>query len=130
MQAHPWLPEKEKEQLCHIIDCKKLSIDACAHVSQNNRLPLRFVLQVLFFEQFHMKTALSDCLNMLNSENTPTGPMAVVPHDSAMASQIDGWVSLVRENQGLRVDMERMMARVHELEEELGKMRLELKRLS
>ncbi|KAJ0841305.1 putative BTB/POZ domain, NPH3 domain-containing protein [Helianthus annuus] len=129
-EAHPWLPEKEKEHLCHVIDCKKLSIDACAHVSQNNRLPLRFVLQVLFFEQFHMKTALSDCLNMLNSENTPTGPMAVVPHSSAMASQIDGWVSLVRENQGLRVDMETMMARVHELEEELGKMRLELKRLS
>ncbi|KAI7756620.1 hypothetical protein M8C21_021371 [Ambrosia artemisiifolia] len=129
-EAHPWLPEKEKENLCHLIDCKKLSIDACAHASQNNRLPLRFVLQVLFFEQFQMKTALSDCLNMLNSEHTPTGPMSVVPHGSVVASQIDGWVSLVRENQGLRVDMERMMARVHELEEELGKMRLELKRMS
>ncbi|XP_076910414.1 BTB/POZ domain-containing protein At3g44820-like [Bidens hawaiensis] len=126
-EAHPWLPEKEKEQLCHAIDCKKLSVDACAHVSQNKRLPLRFVLQVLFFEQIHMKTALTDYLNMLNTESTPTGSMAI---GSTMASRIDGWVSLVRENKGLRVEMERLTARVHELEAELGKMRQQIKRIS
>ncbi|KAK9061587.1 hypothetical protein SSX86_018769 [Deinandra increscens subsp. villosa] len=129
-EAHPWLSEKEKERLCHVINCQKLSVDACAHVSQNKRLPLRFVLQVLFFEQIHIKTALSDCLNMLNTENAPTGPMSIVPHGPVMASQIDGWVSLVHENQGLRADMEKMMARVRELEDQLDKMRQEIKRIS
>ncbi|KAI3793803.1 hypothetical protein L1987_36425 [Smallanthus sonchifolius] len=129
-EAHPWLLEEEKERLFHVIDCKKLSIDACAHASQNTRLPLRFVLQVLFFEQIHIKTTLSDCLNMLNIENTPTGPMAIIPNGSMMTSQIDGWVSLVRENQGLRVEMEKMMGRVQELEEQLDKMRQEIRRMS
>ncbi|XP_076957576.1 BTB/POZ domain-containing protein At3g44820-like [Bidens hawaiensis] len=129
-EAHPWLHEKEKEQLCHVIDCNKLSVDACAHVSQNKRLPLRFVLQVLFFEQIHMKTALTDYLNMLNTENTTTGSMTIVPHGSTMANRIDGLVSLVRENEELIVELERLTARVRELEEELGKMRQEIKRMS
>lgn len=33
------------------MDCSKLSADACAHAVQNERLPLRVVMQVLFFEQ-------------------------------------------------------------------------------
>ncbi|KAK1409973.1 hypothetical protein QVD17_36504 [Tagetes erecta] len=129
-ESHLCLSEKEKEGLCQIIDCEKLSIDACAHASQNERLPLRFTLQVLFFEHIHMKTTLSDCLNTLNTETTPTGPMTIFPNGSVMGTQFDAWVSLVHENQGLKVDMERMMARVRELEDQLDKMRQELKRLS
>jgi len=33
------------------MDCRKLSAEACAHAVQNERLPLRVVVQVLFFEQ-------------------------------------------------------------------------------
>lgn len=33
------------------MDCKKLTVEACVHAAQNERLPLRVVLQVLFFEQ-------------------------------------------------------------------------------
>lgn len=33
------------------MDCRKLSVDACMHAVQNERLPLRVVVQVLFFEQ-------------------------------------------------------------------------------
>ncbi|KAL9267856.1 BTB/POZ domain-containing protein [Drosera capensis] len=50
LKAHPWLSDSEKENLCNIITYQKLSIDACAHATQNERLPLRVVLQVLFFE--------------------------------------------------------------------------------
>lgn len=126
MQTHPWLAEKEKEHLCNIIDCQKLSIDACAHASQNNRLPLRFVLQVLFFEQMHLKSALTGCLNVLDTENNPIDSMTIVSH----GNQRDDWVSLVRENQVLRDGMERMRTRVHELEDEFNKLRQEIKRLS
>ena len=41
----------EKKKLCRLMDCKKLSINACMHAAQNDRLPLRVVVQVLFFEQ-------------------------------------------------------------------------------
>lgn len=33
------------------MDCRKLSVEACAHAVQNERLPMRVVVQVLFFEQ-------------------------------------------------------------------------------
>lgn len=36
--------------MCRLMDCRKLSSDACAHAVQNERLPLRVVMQVLFFE--------------------------------------------------------------------------------
>lgn len=124
-EAHSWLPEKDKEGLCSIIDCQKLSSDACAHASQNKRLPMRFVLQVLFFEQLHMKTALC---NVLNTEYNHTDPMATF--QCGGTSKRDGWVNLVRENQVLRVGMERMWTRVHELEEEFNSLKQEMKRIS
>lgn len=33
------------------MDCRKLSVEACTHAVQNERLPMRVVVQVLFFEQ-------------------------------------------------------------------------------
>nr|XP_043634283.1 BTB/POZ domain-containing protein At3g44820-like [Erigeron canadensis] len=126
IEAHPWLTEKKKEDLCNIINCQKLSIDACAHASQNEHLPLRFALQVLFFEQLHLKTALEGYLNLLDIENNQTDPMAIVPHDSHRY----GWVSLVRENQVIRDGMERMRTRVHELEQEFNSLRQKIKMMS
>ena len=128
VQAHPWLSEKEKEQLCNMIDYQKLSIDACAHASQNERLPLRVVLQVLFFEQMQLRTALAGCLHVLDNENAP----ATASSDMAgqMIVQRDGWVTVVRENQVLKVDLERMRSRVGELEEEFNKMKQEMKKVS
>ncbi|GJZ22790.1 BTB/POZ domain-containing protein [Tanacetum coccineum] len=104
-EAHPWLGEKEKEDLCNIINYQKLSFDACAHASQNNRLPLRTVLQVLFFEQMQLRTALA---NAIDNENPTTGPMSNVPS----------------------VNMERLRGRVLELEDEFNKMKEEMKRVS
>ncbi|KAF5746556.1 BTB/POZ domain-containing protein [Tripterygium wilfordii] len=51
LKAHPDLNKSERKRLCRILDCKKLSMDACMHAAQNELLPLRVVVQVLFFEQ-------------------------------------------------------------------------------
>ncbi|XP_072956816.1 phototropic-responsive NPH3 family protein NPY4-like [Typha angustifolia] len=51
LKEHPGLSKSEKKKLCGLMDCKKLSADACMHAVQNERLPLRVVVQVLFFEQ-------------------------------------------------------------------------------
>lgn len=129
-KAHPWLSEKEKEQLCNIIDYQKLSIDACAHASQNERLPLRVVLQVLFFEQMQLRTALAGCLHVIDNENAPAGPITISSDMAGQIVQRDGWVTVVRENQVLKVDLERMRSRVGELEEEFTKMKQEMKKVS
>ncbi|KAJ0612160.1 putative BTB/POZ domain, NPH3 domain, NPH3/RPT2-like family protein [Helianthus annuus] len=130
-KAHPWLPENDKEQLCNIINYQKLSIEACAHASQNNHLPLRVVLQVLFFEQLQLRSALA---NVADDENAHTGPLSIMPSGGTGTAgnivQRDGWVTIVRENHVMRVNMERLRARVVELEEEFNRMREEMKRVS
>ncbi|KAL4388998.1 hypothetical protein HN51_009840 [Arachis hypogaea] len=129
-KAHPWLSDKEKEELCGIIDFQKLSIHACTHASQNDRFPLRVVLQVLFFEQLQLRTALASCLHALDNEINPAAPSIVAGDTAGQIVQRDGWVTVVRENQVLKVDMENMRSRVGELEQEFGKIKQEMKTIS
>jgi hypothetical protein len=56
-QEHPSLSKSDKKKLCYLMDCKKLSPDACAHAVQNERLPLRTVVQVLYHEQTRASAA-------------------------------------------------------------------------
>ncbi|XP_009347119.2 BTB/POZ domain-containing protein NPY2-like isoform X1 [Pyrus x bretschneideri] len=51
LKEHPRISKSERKKICKLMDCKKLSVDACVHAVQNERLPLRVVVQVLFFEQ-------------------------------------------------------------------------------
>ncbi|KAL6969399.1 hypothetical protein U1Q18_029112 [Sarracenia purpurea var. burkii] len=59
LKAHPDLNKSERKQLCRVLDCKKLSMEACMHAAQNELLPLRVVVQVLFFEQSRAGAAVS-----------------------------------------------------------------------
>ena len=56
-QEHPNLTKAEKKKICGLMDVKKLSPEASIHAAQNERLPLRVVVQVLFFEQLRAATA-------------------------------------------------------------------------
>lgn len=51
LKEHPGISKSDRKRICKLMDCKKLSVDACVHAVQNERLPLRVVVQVLFFEQ-------------------------------------------------------------------------------
>ncbi|KAK4349561.1 hypothetical protein RND71_032316 [Anisodus tanguticus] len=51
LQEHASLTKAEKKHLCGLMDVRKLTMDASMHAAQNERLPLRTVVQVLFFEQ-------------------------------------------------------------------------------
>ncbi|GAA0152150.1 hypothetical protein LIER_10702 [Lithospermum erythrorhizon] len=51
LKEHPLITKSERKRLCKLMDCRKLSAEACSHAVQNERLPLRVVVQVLFFEQ-------------------------------------------------------------------------------
>lgn len=50
-QEHPDLSKTEKKELCRVLDCQKLSPEVRGHAVRNEHLPLRTVVQVLFFEQ-------------------------------------------------------------------------------
>ncbi|KAF5206985.1 BTB/POZ domain-containing protein [Thalictrum thalictroides] len=132
VKAHPWLSDMEKEKLCNIIDYRKLSIDACAHASQNERLPLRIVLQVLFFEQLQLRTALGGYAHVFDGVSGPVGANTN-NNDMTGTGQIvhrGGWVTVVRENQVLRVDLEKMRSKVGELEQEVSRIKQEVHKVT
>ncbi|KAL0363103.1 UNVERIFIED_CONTAM: BTB/POZ domain-containing protein [Sesamum calycinum] len=51
LKEHPELSKTEKKQLCRVLDCQKFSPEVRAHAVRNEHLPLRTVVQFLFFEQ-------------------------------------------------------------------------------
>nr|GLL28560.1 BTB/POZ domain-containing protein NPY2-like [Ipomoea trifida] len=69
LKDHPGISKSERKRICRLMDCKKLSADACMHAVQNERLPLRVVVQVLFFEQVRA--------NASSGSSTPDLPKAI-----------------------------------------------------
>ncbi|XP_043804863.1 BTB/POZ domain-containing protein DOT3 isoform X3 [Manihot esculenta] len=45
LKTHPSLSEHDRKKICKVMNCEKLSLDACMHAAQNDRLPLRTVIQ-------------------------------------------------------------------------------------
>ncbi|PWA71568.1 BTB/POZ-like protein [Artemisia annua] len=58
LKEHSTLTKSEKKKVCELIDVKRLSPNACAHAAQNDRLPLRMVVQILFHEQARATAAI------------------------------------------------------------------------
>ncbi|CAN1813722.1 BTB/POZ domain-containing protein DOT3, partial [Linum perenne] len=56
--THPSLLEHDRKRVCRLMNCEKLSLDACIHAAQNDRLPVRTVIQVLFSEQVKLRAAM------------------------------------------------------------------------
>lgn len=59
LSAHRHLTESEKEKVCRLLDVHRMSSSALGHAAQNERLPLRLVVQVLFVLQFRMQDAIN-----------------------------------------------------------------------
>ncbi|KAG5097828.1 hypothetical protein JHK82_047682 [Glycine max] len=57
LKEHPGISKSEKKRICRLMNCRKLSAEACMHAVQNERLPMRVVVQVLFFEQLRATTS-------------------------------------------------------------------------
>ncbi|XP_015576766.1 BTB/POZ domain-containing protein At5g66560 isoform X2 [Ricinus communis] len=137
LKAHPWISETEREKISGVIDCQKLTLEACTHAAQNERLPLRAVVQVLFFEQLQLRHAIAGTLMAAEDPARPSvlrreqeevevevevdegGAVTVAGHENNSST----WRAAVRENQVLRLDMDSMRTRVHQLERECSTMK-------
>ncbi|KAH6796822.1 Phototropic-responsive NPH3 family protein [Perilla frutescens var. hirtella] len=82
LKEHPALTKSEKKRICKLMDCRKLSADACAHAVQNERLPLRVVVQVLFFEQARAAVAIGN-----NTPDMPGSIRVMLPQGSYGSSR-------------------------------------------
>ncbi|OMO54242.1 hypothetical protein CCACVL1_27947 [Corchorus capsularis] len=58
LKAHPNVSKPNRKVLCRLIDSRKLTPEASLHAAQNERLPVRAVIQVLFSEQTKLNRQL------------------------------------------------------------------------
>ncbi|KAJ9562271.1 hypothetical protein OSB04_007431 [Centaurea solstitialis] len=129
LKAHPWITEADRERISGVLDCRKLTLEACTHAAQNERLPLRAVVQVLFFEQLQLRHAIAGTListggiGPLNTAERPR-EMAALEDESVVEAEV-----AVRDNQVLRLDMDSMRTRVHHLERECSTMKKAIEKI-
>jgi hypothetical protein len=119
-QSHAWMTESEKEQICRLMNCQKLSLEASTHAAQNERLPLRVVVQVLFFEQLKLRTSVAGWFFASDTLENPTnlsGNLALVRNDG----------NTTHNNPVVAFD--HMKGRVAELEKECLSMKQDLEKM-
>lgn len=76
LKTHVNVTKQERKTLCRLIDSQKLSIEASLHAAQNDRLPVRSVIQVLFSEQtkLHSHIDWSRSFSVTKSPNPRLDP--------------------------------------------------------
>ncbi|CAI0440192.1 unnamed protein product [Linum tenue] len=127
--AHPTLSEHERKRLCRVMDCQKLSIDACMHAAQNERLPLRIVVQVLFSEQVKISNAIAHNNHSSLKETGDSAAAAgfyqpMVPNRKTLLegtpqSFQEGWSAAKKDINTLKFELETVKAKYMELQGEL-----------
>ncbi|KAF4379149.1 BTB/POZ domain-containing protein At5g47800 isoform X2 [Cannabis sativa] len=86
LKEHPDLNKAEKKRLCRILDCQKLSPEVRSHAVKNERLPLRTVVQLLYFEQERGSSMAANDINKLSfQELIPRGKTTPNPRNDQVS---------------------------------------------
>ncbi|KAI3789072.1 hypothetical protein L2E82_01859 [Cichorium intybus] len=117
LKAHPMLSEHERRRLCRVMDCQKLSKDACTHAAQNERLPLRVVVQVIFSEQIKIS-------NVLAKEPGKPPYHPIIQNRKTLLEETpqsfqDGWATAKKDINRLKFDLETVKTKYIELQHEM-----------
>nr|GMC46429.1 BTB/POZ domain-containing protein NPY1 [Ipomoea batatas] len=73
LKEHPNLTKAERKKLCGFMDVRKLTMDASMHAAQNERLPLRTVVRVLYFEQIRTAAGVQGLNNSSSDDALDSG---------------------------------------------------------
>ncbi|XP_050209351.1 root phototropism protein 3 [Mercurialis annua] len=132
LKAHPTLSEHERKRLCRVMDCQKLSIDACMHAAQNERLPLRVVVQVLFSEQVKISNALAN--NTLkeagDSQYQPMIPNRKTLLEGTPQSFQEGWAAAKKDINTLKFELESVKTKYLELQNDMETLQRQFDKLT
>ena len=103
-----------------MIDCQKLSQEACSHAAQNDRLPVHMIVQVLYLEQIRLHNALYNDVDNQNQLYIMAEHGTSDRMQSGTTSQVitprDSYTSLRQENEELRLEVARMKSKLNDLE--------------
>nr|CAB3495955.1 unnamed protein product [Digitaria exilis] len=149
--VHPNVKEAERYRLCKAIDCQRLTPDACSHAAQNERLPVQMAVQVLYFEQLRLRSAIQSGSGSSMGGGHDTAlffgcAAAAAASASAQGSAVmnmrsgsgvgsgamsprDNYASVRRENRELKLEVARMRMRLTDLEKDHVSMKRELVRV-
>ncbi|CAN6542215.1 unnamed protein product [Malus baccata var. baccata] len=114
LKTHPTLPEHDRRRLCRIMNCDKLSLDACMHAAQNDRLPMRTIVQVLFSEQVKMRT-------VMQGKESPSGNNS---------EQEGNHSSTDAEIKNLKAELENVKIKMAELQRDYSELQHEYERIT
>ncbi|CAL4939400.1 unnamed protein product [Urochloa decumbens] len=147
LQVHPNIKEAERYRLCKAIDCQRLTPDACSHAAQNERLPVQMAVQVLYFEQLRLRSAIQagggggsmggghdtalffGCAAAAASASSAQNMRSGSGVGSGAMSPRDNYASVRRENRELKLEVARMRMRLTDLEKDHVSMKRELVRV-
>ncbi|KAH7442739.1 hypothetical protein KP509_03G102000 [Ceratopteris richardii] len=113
LKEHPGMTKTERKRLCRLLNCKKLSTEACIHAAQNERLPLRVVVQVLFFEQVRASMA-GDML--MDEVPSSARAMRASQGGSKFFSSNDRWTNLQQNFNSIKGDLSSMNLKISEVQ--------------
>lgn len=138
LKAHPTMSELERKKLCKLLDCQKLSQEACTHAAQNERLPVQLVVQVLYFEQLRMRNVMGGPrgIEEEQQQQSPSSGDVGVFYGRARprrnsggtnaSPRVDLTANLRNDNRELKLEVARLRLRVNDLEKENSDLKQEL----
>ncbi|KAK7252782.1 hypothetical protein RIF29_36984 [Crotalaria pallida] len=112
LKAHPTLSDMERKKVCSVMDCQKLSREACAHAAQNDRLPVQTVVQVLYYEQQRLRNAM----NGSAGGESPSSHSKLNVYSTDLHPVSNELSSLRRENQDLKLELVKLKMKLKEIE--------------
>ncbi|PKA53652.1 BTB/POZ domain-containing protein [Apostasia shenzhenica] len=117
--AHPSLNDTERKKLCSLMDCRRLSREACAHAAQNDRLPVQTVVQVLYFEQQRIRES-SFAGSFMSGGDSPAPSNKSCSFGPSYYAGADELLQLKRENDSLKLELAKMKMLLKEKEKASG----------
>lgn len=105
--------KQERKALCRLIDSRKLSPEAALHAAQNDRLPVRSIIRVLFTEQTKLSRHIDWSPSASHYSEPGSGPQCLSK----------------REMNVQQAEIKRLRDDVLRLQSECGAMHMQLERL-
>ncbi|KAK4372284.1 hypothetical protein RND71_007668 [Anisodus tanguticus] len=118
LDKHRYLTDREREEVCRVLECNKMSPEACEHAAQNEKLPVRVMVQILFSVQLKLKDTVTKRIQR-GSDNRLLKLEEGEEDERGTSSS---------EEEMTKAEMEKMGSRVLELEKECDMMRREIQR--
>ena len=107
--------KEERKGLCRLIDSRKLTPEASLHAAQNERFPVRAVIQVLLSEQTKLNRQLDWSGSLISGTRSPNGVL-----DACLSK---------REMNAQQMEIRKLKEEVYRLQSQCSAMQVQMERV-